>query len=108
MVLLSMHPAVTVLDRYYRAPEHDYPRGGVLCQVVRRTHSGQIGGKIMPAHGHCDEGEDRYELFLSLVLFRLAGPPLQRGVVGPYQIRGTWFPNHLSLEGTGRIQIYGP
>jgi hypothetical protein len=27
MVLFSMHPAVTVLDRYYRAPEHDYPRG---------------------------------------------------------------------------------
>jgi hypothetical protein len=35
-------------------------------------------------------------------------PPLQRGVVGPYPIRVVWFSNRLLLEGTDRIQNFGP
>jgi hypothetical protein len=30
-------------------------------------------------------------------------PPLQPRVVGPYPIRGAWFPSHLPLEGTSHI-----
>jgi hypothetical protein len=33
--------------------------------------------------------------------FKLAAPPLQPGAVGPYPVRGTWFPNSLPLEGIG-------
>jgi hypothetical protein len=32
--------------------------------------------------------------------FKLVVPPLQPGVVEPYPVRGSWFPNHLALEGT--------
>jgi hypothetical protein len=35
-----------------------------------------------------------------LVLFRLVVPPLQSGVVGPYPVRGIWFPRNFLLEGT--------
>jgi hypothetical protein len=35
-------------------------------------------------------------------------PLLQPEVVEPYLIRGAWFSNHLSLEATGRIQIFRP
>jgi hypothetical protein len=47
-------------------------------------------------------------LHLSLVPYRLVAPPLQPGVVGPYSVWGAWFPNCVPLEGTGRIQIFGP
>jgi hypothetical protein len=53
--------------------------------------NGQTGGKI-----------------LTLVLFRLVGPPLQPGVVGPYLVRGVWFPSRLLLKEIGRIQNLGP
>jgi hypothetical protein len=39
--------------------------------------------------------------------FWVGGPPLSAGVVGPYLVRGVWFPNRLLLEGTGHIQNFG-
>jgi hypothetical protein len=44
---------------------------------------------------------------MGLVLFRLATPPHQPRVVGPYPVRGAWFPNRMPLEGTSSIQILG-
>jgi hypothetical protein len=35
-------------------------------------------------------------------------PPLQPRVVGPYPLRGVWFPSHLPLEGTDGIKNFGP
>jgi hypothetical protein len=74
-------------------------RGGMW---VRRT-----GGKILPAHVYHSEEERLPELLLGLVYFRLVVPPLQPRVVGPYLVRGVWFPSRLLLEGTGRIQNFG-
>jgi hypothetical protein len=45
---------------------------------------------------------------MGLDLFRLVAPPLQRGVVGPYPVRGVWFPTHPSLIGTDCFQNFGP
>jgi hypothetical protein len=42
---------------------------------------------------------DWCRLLLDSVLFRLVVPLLQLGVVGPYPVRGVWFPNRLPLEG---------
>jgi hypothetical protein len=42
------------------------------------------------------------------VLFRLVAPPHQLGVVGTYPVLGVWFSSHLLLEGTSRIQNFGP
>jgi hypothetical protein len=67
-------------------------------------YSGQTCGEIMSIRGYHDWREDQYELFLGLVLFRLVTHPLQSRVVGPYL--DAWFPNHLLLEGTDRIQIF--
>jgi hypothetical protein len=47
-------------------------------------------------------------LLSGLVLFRLVAPPVQSRVVGSYLVQGVWFPSHLSLEGTGRIQNFIP
>jgi hypothetical protein len=66
-------------------------------------YSGQTCGEILHVRDYPDKREDQYELFLSLILFRLVAPPLQPGVVGPYLIYGAWFPSHLPLEGTSRI-----
>jgi hypothetical protein len=33
--------------------------------------------------------------------FKLVVPHLKPGVVGPYSVRGTWFPNRLPLEEVG-------
>jgi hypothetical protein len=55
-----------------------------------------------------NEGNRWHGLLPGLDHFRLVTPPLQPGVVGPYLVRGVWFSNRLSLEGTGHIQIYGP
>jgi hypothetical protein len=46
----------------------------------------QEGGKILPAHVYRNEEERWCGLPLDLVLFRLAVPPLQPGVVGPYPV----------------------
>jgi hypothetical protein len=84
-------------------------RGPGVCRAGRmRIYSGQIGGEIPPISRYRDGREDWYELILGLFLFRLVAPPLQPGVVGLYLVRGAWFPSHLSLEGIGRIQIFGP
>jgi hypothetical protein len=34
-------------------------------------------------------------------------PPLQPGVVGPYSVRGMWFPSHLPLERTKSYLFLG-
>jgi hypothetical protein len=47
-------------------------------------------------------------LLLGLVPFRLVAPPLRPGVVGPYSVRGVWFPSRLQLEETRRIQNFRP
>jgi hypothetical protein len=70
---------------------------------MRRIYSGQTGGKILPARGCHDGKEDQYGSFLNLVLFKLEVSPLQRGMVGPYLVQGTWLPSHLPLEGTDHI-----
>jgi hypothetical protein len=77
-------------------------------RVTRRIYNALIGGKIPTVHGYCDGREDRYGLFLGLILLRLVAPPLQPGLLRPYPVRSTWFPRHLSLEGTEHIQIFGP
>jgi hypothetical protein len=75
---------------------------------VRRIYSGQASGEILSVHGYREGREDRYRSFPSLVLFKLVAPPLQLGVVRPYLVWGTWFPNHHPLEGTSHMQIFGP
>jgi hypothetical protein len=107
MALPSMDPSTTVISQYWRVSGRDC-RGPVLCRVTRRLYSGQTCGKILPVYDHHDGREDRFGSLLSSILFRLVAPPLQLGVVGPYRIRGTWFPSCLPLVGTGRIQILGP
>jgi hypothetical protein len=67
----------------------------------------QPGCEIVPAHVYHNEGRRRCGLHPGLVLFKLLAPPLQPRVVGPYPVRGVWFPIRLLLEGTGRIQNYG-
>jgi hypothetical protein len=42
----------------------------------------------MSVHVHHDESDDRYELFLDLVLFRLSVPPLHLVVVESYPVHG--------------------
>jgi hypothetical protein len=64
----------------------------------------QTGGEILPTHIYRTEGKRRWGLLLGLVIFRLVTPPLQLGVMGPYPVRGVWFPSPLLLEGTNRIQ----
>jgi hypothetical protein len=68
-----------------------------------RFYSGPIGDEMLPVGGYRDGKEDLYGLLSGLVLFRLVAPPLNPGAVGPYPIRGAWFPSHLPLEGTGHI-----
>jgi hypothetical protein len=51
-----------------------------------RFYYGQTGGEILFVCVHRAEREDRYGLFLGLVLFRLVIPPLQQGVVESYQV----------------------
>jgi hypothetical protein len=68
-----------------------------------RIYHGEIGDEILPIQHYHDGREDQYELFSGLVIFRLLVPSLQPGVVGPYPIRGAWFPNCLPLKGTDRI-----
>jgi hypothetical protein len=53
------------------------------------------------------KGKRSCGLLSSLVLLRLAAPPLQLGVVGPYLVQGVLFPSHLPLEGTGHIKNFG-
>jgi hypothetical protein len=54
-----------------------------------------------------DEIEDWYGSLLDLIPFRLAAPPLQPRVVGPYPVWGVWFPIRLPLERTSHIQNFG-
>jgi hypothetical protein len=68
---------------------------------------GQTGGEILPARIYQNEEERWRGLLPGSVLSRLVAPPLQTGVVGPYPVRGVWFPSRLLLDGTGRIQNFG-
>jgi hypothetical protein len=72
----------------------------VASRITTRRYSGQIGGKILHAHDHRDGRKGQCGLLLGLVLFRLVVPPFQLRVVGPYLVRGVWFPSHLALKGT--------
>jgi hypothetical protein len=70
---------------------HPEPGGG-------KQWSGLTGGEILPAHDYQDGGTCWRGLLQSLALFSLVVPPLQLGVMGPYPVRGVWFPNRLPLE----------
>jgi hypothetical protein len=73
------------------------------CQVTKGIYTVLIGGKIRTIRSYRDGREDRYGSFQGLVLSRLVAPLLPLGVVGQYPVRGTWFPSHLPLQGTGHI-----
>jgi hypothetical protein len=77
-------------------------------QGRRERQNRQTCGEILPAHIYRNEGKRRCGLFSGLILFRLVAPPLQPRVVEPYPVRGVLFPSRLLLEGTGRIQKFGP
>jgi hypothetical protein len=91
-----------------RAPRHVWPKawvsprvkegGGMVRQVVKSCLPAPIIGWKKHKRG----------LLPGLGLFRLVAPPLQPAVVGLYPVWGVWFPSRLPLEGTGRIQNFGP
>jgi hypothetical protein len=93
-------------------PVLETPRRGyqglrcVPSRVTKRSYSGLTGGEIMSILSHRDGRKDRCELGLSLVLFRLAVPPLQPGAVGPYLVRGAWLPSRLLLEGVKSYLVF--
>jgi hypothetical protein len=64
---------------------------------------GQTGGKILPTYVYRNEEERWCRLLPGSVLFWLVAPPLHLGMVGPYLVRGVWFPSYLLLEGTDHI-----
>jgi hypothetical protein len=67
-----------------------------------------IGGEILPAHEYRNWGGCVDVVLLSgLVLSKLVDPPIQTGVVGPYPVRGVWFPSRLLLVRNSRIKIFG-
>jgi hypothetical protein len=65
--------AAVVPTRHWRAPGYDC-RGP--SQVTWMIYSRQVSGKILTVYKYYDGREDRYMLFLSLILFRLVAPPL--------------------------------
>jgi hypothetical protein len=72
-----------------KTPRRSYREPGYIPSwVMWRFYYGQTGGEILSIRVHRDEREDRYGLFLVLVLFRLVVPPLQLGVVESYQVWG--------------------
>jgi hypothetical protein len=71
--------------------------GGTVRQVVK---------SFLPTP-NVERKKRKRGLLLGLVLFRLVAPPLQLGVVGIYLVWGVWFPSHLPLDETDRIQNYG-
>jgi hypothetical protein len=73
--------------------------GCVPSWSLRIRQAGSTGDEILPARGYRDKGRDWCGL-LSGLFFMLVVTPLQLRVVGPYPVRGTWFPSHLLLEGT--------
>jgi hypothetical protein len=82
------------------------PPGVSLAGGIRRN--GLNGGEILPARIYHDRGMYWCGLLMGLVPFRLVVPPFHPGVVGLYPVWGAWFHNCLPLEGTDRIQIFGP
>jgi hypothetical protein len=108
MSLLPEDPALIALPGVGKPPGVTGGGGHVPNRVTRRIYSEQTDGEILPVHGYRDGRVNRYRSFSGLVLFSLVVPLLQPGVVEPYLVCGTWFPNRLSLEGTNRILIFGP
>jgi hypothetical protein len=54
-----------------------------------------------PACGHHDGIKGLVQIAPGFSSFKLVVLSLQLGEVGPYLVRGTWFPNCLPREGTG-------
>jgi hypothetical protein len=101
MAPLPEDPTLVAFSRYWRTPRCGYwGPGCVPSWGLRIRQAGLIGDKILPARGYRDGGRDWCGLILGLVLFRFVVSSLQPVVVRPYPVRGTWFPNRLSLEGT--------
>jgi hypothetical protein len=90
-----------------RAPRHVWPETRVLPRVE------EGGGTVRQVVKSClpmpnvERKKRKRGLLLGLVLFRLVAPPLRLGVVGIYLVWGVWFPSHLPLDETDRIQNYG-
>jgi hypothetical protein len=68
-------------------PQVRLPGDRVHFELGYEVYSGQAGGEILYICVYRDEIEDWYGSLLDLIPFRLAAPPLQSGVVGPYLIR---------------------
>jgi hypothetical protein len=100
-------PGLAMLIRYWK-PSSVFDRRHRPCPGWGGRQDGQTGGKILPARTHCRVEKWWHGSFLGFVPFRLVAPPLQPEVVGLYSVRGVWFPSHLPLEGTSRIQNFGP
>jgi hypothetical protein len=80
-------PASVVLTRYWKPPGTSLARG--------MRWSGLTSCEILAARDYRDRGMYWCGLLSGFVLFRLVVSPLHPGVVGPYPVRGAWFPNHL-------------
>jgi hypothetical protein len=107
MPLLSETPTLGKIYVILEAPGwSDWMPGPILGRGGRRV--AQTSGEILHAHIYRNEEQRQCGLFLGSILFRLVAPPLQPRVVGSYLVRGVWFPNHLPLEGTSRIQNFRP
>jgi hypothetical protein len=101
-VTASRDPNADGAHPLLKAPRRgDWLPGPVSDRGGRQN--GLTGGKILHAHVYRNEEKRRCGLLPGLVLLRLVAPPLQLGVVGPYLIRGVWFPSRLLLEGTDHI-----
>jgi hypothetical protein len=95
-------PTLVELIRFSKPPGEENRCPGP-SRVGEGGEPGRLVVKSCPPMTIINEGKRWSGLLPGLVLFRLVAPPLQLGVMGPYPIRGVWFPSHLLLEGTGRI-----
>jgi hypothetical protein len=99
-------PGLVVLIHCWKPPSvHDRRPESCLGRGGRRD--GQTGDKIQFVCAYHRVEKWRHGFPPGLILFRLAAPPLQTGVVGPYLVWGIRFPSRLLLEGNSRIQNYG-
>jgi hypothetical protein len=107
MSLLPKDPAPGALARCWRTPERGCQRPGhMLSRGLRIKWTELIGNEILPTHGCQDGGKGLVRIAPGSSFFRLVVSPLQSGVVGPYPVRGMWFPSLLPLERTGLYPVF--
>jgi hypothetical protein len=87
---MPLHPETLAPSEIYvilEAPGlRDWMLGLVPGQGGRRVR--QTGGEVLPAHAYHNEEERWCRSLSGSVFFRLAAPPLQSRVVGPYSVQG--------------------